>query len=71
LKGVPGRVAVISVVVAGSTTGKVIDSSLASASGPITYVIPEAVGVYVVNLPCAYGILVTPGTSQVLTVSYS
>ena len=70
VKNSQGRVAVVSVTTVGSTTGVIYDSSTATATRPI-YIIPTAVGVYVVNLPTSYGIYVVPGTSQVVTVSYS
>ena len=66
-----GRIAQISVTTAGSTTGLVYDTNLASSTSNPIYVIPEAVGLYLVNLPVNFGIVVAPGTSQVLTISYS
>jgi len=71
VKNSAGRVAVISVTTAGSTTGLVYDcNTLTTLSKPI-FVIPQAVGVYPVNLPCNFGIVVATGTSQVVTVSFS
>lgn len=67
----PGRVAAVSVTTAGSTTGLIYDSSNASVLTSPLFVVPEAVGVYVVNLPVDSGIVVVPGTSQVLTVSFA
>jgi hypothetical protein len=64
-----GRVAVISVTTAGSTTGTVYDSQT-GATTPI-YIIPSAVGIYNVNLPVNFGIYVSPGTGQVVTISFS
>jgi len=68
-----GRAVNIVVCVAGSTTGSVWDaSSTATAtSSRLLYTIPTAVGVYVVNMPVAYGIVVTPGTGMTIAVSYS
>lgn len=73
LKGSPGRVCAISVTVAGSASGSVIDATLTSATGPVAYVIPNAVTAtpYVINIPCSYGIVVAPGSGMTLTVSYS
>jgi len=71
VKNTSGRICTISVTTAGSATGTIVDSNNASNTARVIYVIPEAVGEYVVNLPTNYGILVIPGTSQVLTVSYS
>lgn len=66
-----GRVCSISVTTAGMSTGKIYDANLAAATSNLIYVIPEAVGLYVVNLPTNFGIVVVPGTDQVLTISYS
>ena len=61
----PGRLANVIVTTAGSTTGIIKDNL------NVVFVIPTTVGVYPVNIPINYGIAVTPGTSQVVTVSYS
>lgn len=66
-----GRVAQISVTTAGSSTGAIYDTASAASTLNQIYVIPEAVGLYVVNLPVGIGMVIVPGTSQVLTVSYS
>lgn len=71
VKAGAGRIATVSVTTAGSTTGTVYDAGLASATTNLIYVIPEALGVYVVNLPLGIGLVVVPGMGQVLTVSYS
>lgn len=71
VSSVPGRVASVSVTTAGTGTGTIYDcTSTATLLRPIA-IIPEAVGVYMINLPSSYGIVVAPGTSQVVTVSYS
>jgi hypothetical protein len=69
----PGRVYNISVIVAGSATGTVWDSSstTSAVSSRLLYTIPTAVGVYVINMPVSYGIVVTPGTGQTIAVGYS
>lgn len=67
----PGRVATVSVIVAGSATGKIYDAALASATTNPIYVIPETVGVVFVNIPVQFGIVVAPGSGQTVTVSYS
>jgi hypothetical protein len=72
-----GRIAVVSVTTAGSTVGGVYDcnsiATVSASSVPVNqiYVIPMAIGVYVVNLPVSYGIVVVPGTGMFVTVSYS
>jgi hypothetical protein len=72
VKAGAGRLCRVSVLVAGSTVGSIYDG--ASLSAPTTeniYVIPNTVGVYDVNIPCGYGILVAPGAGQNVTVSWS
>jgi hypothetical protein len=71
VKSSAGRVAAISVTTAGSTVGHVYDSANASVTTAPLYVIPEAVGLYIVNLPVNSGIVVAVGSGQVLTVSWS
>ena len=71
VKATAGRIAVVSVITAGTSTGKIYDSATLAASTKILGIIPTAVGVYPVNLPASFGILVVPGTGQAVTVSYS
>jgi len=71
VSGVGGRVAQVSVTTAGSGPGVIYDSSLVTSLMRPIYAIPEAVGIYLVNLPVGYGIVAAPGTDQVVTVSYS
>ena len=72
VKAAAGRICSVSVTTAGSSTGKIYDSAT-TATTNLLYIIPDAVGnqPYVVNLPASFGILVVPGTGQVVTVSYS
>jgi hypothetical protein len=71
VKPVAGRVASVSVIVAGSVIGHIYDGVTVSATTKPLYVIPMTVGVFVVNLPASFGIVVAPGTGQTVTVSYS
>jgi hypothetical protein len=73
LKGKAGRIASVSVIVGGSTTGMIYDASQLSILTAPLYVIPTTVSAqpYVVNLPTDTGILVVPGTGQTVTVSWS
>jgi hypothetical protein len=75
LKPSGGRVARVSITTAGSATGLIYDGATLSATSKPIWVIPMAAGAngdpYEVQLPCAFGILVKPGTGQVLSVSYS
>ncbi len=70
VKGEPGRVATVVVLVAGSGPGVIYDTISTATTKPI-YNIPTTAGVYFVNMPCSYGITVVPGTGQTVTVSYS
>jgi hypothetical protein len=69
-----GRVAAVSIITPGSTTGLIYDSASIAQTMPL-WVIPEAAQAngqpYVVNLPADSGILVVPGTGQSVTVSWS
>ena len=73
IKASAGRVASVSVIVAGSSTGRIYDSASVGVTNKPLYVVPDTVGStpYVVNLPANFGILVVPGTGQTLTVSFS
>lgn len=71
VKAAAGRLARVSVIVAGSATGTVYDGATTSATTKPLYVIPMTVGVVEVNLPASFGVLVVPGTGQTVTVSYS
>jgi hypothetical protein len=66
-----GRLAVISVTTAGTATGVIYDADTTGITTRPIYIIPNTVGVVFVNLPVVYGIVVVPGTSQAVTVSYS
>lgn len=75
VKSTPGRLASISVLVAGTTVGRANDAATtagAAAANQIL-VIPQAVTTepLVINWPCKSGIVITPGTGQTLAVSYS
>lgn len=70
-----GWVANVSVIVGGSTTGTIYDATSVNAAtagtGTRIFTIPAAVGVYSVMLPVHTNIVVTPGTNQIVVVSYS
>lgn len=71
VKAAGGRVAQVSVTTAGTSTGGVYDANMTGITGNPVFIIPEATGVYVVNMPTNNGILVVPGTGQSVAVSYS
>lgn len=72
VKSTSGRVAKVSVLVAGSSTGSVNDSATtggASVANQLA-VIPDVVGIYNIDMPVSNGIVVTPGTGMTIAVSY-
>lgn len=71
VKATAGRVASVSVIVAGSAAGHIYDGAIVAATTKPLYVIPNTVGIFVVNMPASFGIVVVPGTGQTVTVSYS
>jgi len=66
-----GRVAVVSVLVAGSAPGSIYDANSTSLTTGKLFSIPNTVGITVVNMPVSSGIVVAPGTGQTVSISYS
>lgn len=67
-----GRVCMVSVTTAGSATGTIYDANnLMDTSRPIWTIPTTITNPLWVNIPVGYGIVVAPGTGQVLTVTYS
>jgi hypothetical protein len=71
IKPSSGRVAVISVVVAGSAPGMVYDAAALGVTTKPLCVIPNTAGPFVANLPTSFGLLVVPGTGQTVSGSFS
>lgn len=71
VSGSQGRVASISVIVAGSTSGMIYDSSSAGSLVNPLALITNTLGVKVINMPYNTGIVVTPGTGMSVIISYS
>jgi len=71
IKGAPGRVASILVITGGAAGGAIYDSTLVAQTTKPIYIIPTTAGLYVVNMPANYGIVVAPSAGQAVTVSYS
>jgi hypothetical protein len=71
VKASGGRVATVSVTTAGSAVGAIYDATTTSSPGRPVYTIPDTVGPVFVNLAMQYGIVVIPGTGQVVTVGFS
>ena len=66
-----GRLASVSVVVAGSTDAMIYDSNAASSLTNALAVVDNVLGVSVINIPYNNGLVVVPGTGMTLVVSYS
>jgi len=73
VKSTAGRIVTVNVLVAGSTIGAIWDSATVAgrAEANKVAIIPEAVGTYVFNFPCANGIVIGTGTDQVVSVSFN
>jgi len=73
IKSTSGRICVVNVIVAGSANGGIYDHATTSGTGVsnAVAVIPEAIGTYVFDFPCATGIVVTPPTGGTISVSYN
>jgi hypothetical protein len=71
VKATPGRLAKISVLVAGAV-GAAYDSITTSGNTAANevFVIPATVGVYDIDVPCLTGIVIAPGAAQVCYVTY-
>lgn len=72
VKASSGVVVMVNVITAGSTAGTVNDVATTGGAAVANQVaaIPNTIGSYAVNMPCATGIVVVPGTSQVVSVSF-
>lgn len=73
VKAVAGRVCTVNVVVAGSAAGGVYDHASTSSLSATNLValIPETVGTYKIDFPCATGIAIQPPTGGKITISYN
>ena len=67
----PGRIVNISVTVAGSSPGTVYDTAFLGDVPRLIFEFPATVGIYNVNLPVKYGIVVEVGTGMTVAGSYS
>lgn len=68
-----GRIVKVSVVTAGSAAGTVNDAATTGAAAAANQIatIPNAVGVVSLDFPVNSGIVVVPGTGQVLAVCWA
>ena len=75
VKATAGRVASVSIIVSGSSTGYLYDANnLTNTTAPL-WIIPETAQPngepYVVNMPTNTGLICVPGTGQSVTVNWS
>ena len=70
VKATPGSVLQVNVVTTGSTAGAIYDSTGTVNQTSQIAAIGNAVGSQDFSFPCFSGIVVVPGTSQVVTVVY-
>ena len=66
-----GRLASVSVIVAGSTACVIYDSNSAASTTSAIVAVTNAIGVTVVNMPYNNGLVVVPGTGMTVVVTYS
>lgn len=71
VSSVPGRLVRVSITTAGSSTGTIYDSSSTGTLTKPIWAIPNTIGIVDVSIPVGIGIVVVPGTGQVVTVTYS
>jgi len=69
----PGRVVRVSVVTNGSAAGTINDCATtgAAATANAVFTVPNAAGTHLLDFPVNDGIVVAPGTGQVLAVTFS
>lgn len=73
VKALPGTCFTVSVTTAGSAAGAVYDAATTGGDTAANLLasLPNEVGVYSLSFPCANGILVVPGTAQVVSVAFA
>ena len=73
VKATPGTLFRVNVTTAGSAAGAVYDASTTGGNTAANLIaeLPNTVGTYELEWPCAAGILVVPGTSQVISVAFA
>jgi hypothetical protein len=73
IKSSKGRIVNVNVTTAGSGNGAIYDHATTSGTGAtnLVAVIPDTIGSYLIDFPCANGIVITPGTGMVVSVSFN
>jgi len=72
VKPANGNLITITVTTAGSTTGSVNDSATTGgvAASNLIATIPNTIGIYYIPFTFLNGLVITPGTTQVISVCY-
>ena len=72
VKPANGNLVTITVTTAGSTTGSVNDSATTGgvAASNLIATIPNTIGIYYIPFTFLNGLVITPGTTQVISVCY-
>ena len=72
VKNGAGRICRVNVTTAGSAAGAIYDTNVIAnaAAANLVATIPNTVGSYTFDFPVATGIVYTPGSGQVVSVSY-
>lgn len=73
IKASQGRIVRVVVLVAGTTVGTINDLAVTTGAAVANQIgiIPDVVGPYVIDMPCANGILIVPGTGQTVVASFN
>ena len=73
VKTAPGVVITVAITTAGTTAGAVYDTATTSGNIAANLVasLPNTVGLYQIGFPCVTGILIVPGSGQVVSVAYA
>lgn len=73
VKAVPGRIVRVSVITAGSSPGGVHNTTTTGGASTANqvFVIPNAVGVHTLHWPMSSGVVVVPGTGQLVAVTFN
>jgi hypothetical protein len=66
-----GRIASVSVIVAGSSNCLIYDSNNASVLTSALAAVTNTIGITVINMPYSNGLVVVPGTGMTVVVTYS
>lgn len=66
-----GRLVSVSITTGGSATGYIYDGTIATSTSNPVFAIPNTIGIIQIGIPLLYGLVVAPGSGQVVTVVYS